>query len=1135
MDSGEGFGLVCLPLFQSLRLDRFIGMKSLYSLLLGIVLIAIPNTVRAELSFEKGDRILIYGNSFAERMQEAGWFEAAIQLAHPDKGLEFRSLAWTGDELGNRIRPERYPNHLKKLLAEWPADVVLLVGFGRSEAFAGPSGREQFEDDLQTYIHEMRRRHEDATVAIVLPPSQPLPASGSKLAAPPEDLLAYQSIMQRVAEHNNVMVFKCDVGASTSISKLSGDTPKARMWEMSLILAREIVGIKRWSKVAHNRISDIANAVSQKASYVATLVRPVNAVIYFGVRGRPKEYEVEMARYHELVRKSDAIIQSLLAEPDSSFADYERPGLPPLDGAEKAEGLILSPAEMQETIKVAEGYKLNLFASEEQFPELRNPVQIAFGPKGRLWVVSMPSFPHTIPGEKYHDKILVLEDTDRDGVADKQTIFADHLNVPDGIAFYRDGVIVSAQPRHIYMWDDDDDGRADGQQELLRGIDVTDSHHGGMIAMDPMGHLIFCDGVFHRSQFETPFGVVRGVDATTYRFDLETGRITNEYQTITPNPWKVTFDRWGNLFHMYGDGFVQDSQLMPWTPLGVYLPFKRAISIAYGKGSGAAVISSPNFPDDYQQGMSSATLVRAHFVSLSKLNPESGFHKPSDRVDLLVSDNNGFRPADMAFGFDGAMYVSDFSCTIIGHAQNAIRDPRWDNKHGRIWRVIHTEKPVVKDWPDVAGSNAQQLLELLDYPQDSVRELVRARLRHTDHLVTTLDVHLNASRTTPLSDEHLLELLWLFESQKESRPQLLMKLLGSDDFRIRAAATRMIRFQAYRLPNVFDLLAARANDSHPRVRAEVINAVSHLQKKDAKWASLLGKVETAGFPVIQTMLADASYGTRPAKGREVPVLELPKDSQVRSWLNGNTFLRLGANGDRNTKEAVIRTYVQSDIAQTVILSLRHQHVRVAVNSVQHLDVSTWWSSDWNLQIPLRKGLNEIEVEFSGANRAQGIAPMFLFSPVGLKLSNVFLYDTEETLKQAAAEYARQAGLGENTIRLAAVPNQLAFAPKEITVKAGQKVKLLFDNPDHQIHNAVICKPGSTEKLGLLADNLALNPDAASQHYVPDHEDVLWSTPLVDAGKSITLDFTVPTKPGRYPILCTFPGHWRVMKSTLVVE
>jgi hypothetical protein len=95
--------------------------------------------------------------------------------------------------------------------------------------------------------------------------------------------------------------------------------------------------------------------------------------------------------------------------------------------------------------------------------------------------------------------------------------------------------------------DTDGDGRADTRRELLRGIDVTDSHHGGMIATDPLAGVLFCDGVFHRSQIETPFGVHRGIDSTTYRLNTLSGRVQTEWQSITPNPWKITLTGGGTF------------------------------------------------------------------------------------------------------------------------------------------------------------------------------------------------------------------------------------------------------------------------------------------------------------------------------------------------------------------------------------------------------------------------------------------------------------------------------------------------------------------------------------------------------------------------------------------------------------
>jgi len=133
------------------------------------VVLALASLVaRSELPVEKGGRVLLYGNSFVGRLQEHGLFEAAVQMAHPEKKLEFRSLAWTGDEVGYRLRPERYSNHLRKLLDRWPANVVIL-GFGLNESFAGEAGVDTFRQDFKSYLREMKRRHPGASLIVLSP------------------------------------------------------------------------------------------------------------------------------------------------------------------------------------------------------------------------------------------------------------------------------------------------------------------------------------------------------------------------------------------------------------------------------------------------------------------------------------------------------------------------------------------------------------------------------------------------------------------------------------------------------------------------------------------------------------------------------------------------------------------------------------------------------------------------------------------------------------------------------------------------------------------------------------------------------------------------------------------------------
>ncbi|NIJ51648.1 PVC-type heme-binding CxxCH protein [Dyadobacter arcticus] len=111
---------------------------------------------------------------------------------------------------------------------------------------------------------------------------------------------------------------------------------------------------------------------------------------------------------------------------------------------------------------------------------------------------------------------------------------------------------------------------------------------------------------------------------------------------------------------------------------------------------------------------------------------------------------------------------------------------------------------------------------------------------------------------------------------------------------------------------------------------------------------------------------------------------------------------------------------------------------------------------------------------------------------------------------------------------------MQFDKKLITVKAGQKAVINLENPDGMQHNLLIIKPGTLQKVGKAADEMLSDPKAAEKQYVPKIPEVLYSTKLVNSGETITLEFTVPTEPGDYQYVCTFPGHWRGMNGILRV-
>jgi len=112
---------------------------------------------------------------------------------------------------------------------------------------------------------------------------------------------------------------------------------------------------------------------------------------------------------------------------------------------------------------------------------------------------------------------------------------------------------------------------------------------------------------------------------------------------------------------------------------------------------------------------------------------------------------------------------------------------------------------------------------------------------------------------------------------------------------------------------------------------------------------------------------------------------------------------------------------------------------------------------------------------------------------------------------------------------------LTYKQRSLTVKAGQAVKLTFTNPDEVPHNWVLIKPGALSRVGDLANRLIAEPDAAVKQYVPQSDDVICYTDIVPPHGDASIFFHAPKTPGRYPYLCTFPGHWMVMNGALIVE
>ncbi len=125
-------------------------------------------------------------------------------------------------------------------------------------------------------------------------------------------------------------------------------------------------------------------------------------------------------------------------------------------------------------------------------------------------------------------------------------------------------------------------------------------------------------------------------------------------------------------------------------------------------------------------------------------------------------------------------------------------------------------------------------------------------------------------------------------------------------------------------------------------------------------------------------------------------------------------------------------------------------------------------------------------------------------------------------------------LGVRVIRLRTLVDQMLYDKDRLVMRAGKPVEIVFENTDLMPHNFAIIQPGSLEEIGNLAEASATQPGAIARHYIPSSNKVLLASRLLQPREAQKLSYTAPTRPGVYPYVCTYPGHWRRMHGALYV-
>src|SRR5256885_3317510 len=386
-------------------------------------------------------------------------------------------------------------------------------------------------------------------------------------------------------------------------------------------------------------------------------------------------------------------------------------------------------------MKVHSGMKVNLFASEEKFPELAKPVQMAWDTKGRLWVAVWPNYPERTPDSKVGDSLLVLEDTNGDGKADECAHFIDDLNGPTGFQFYKDGVLLMEAPDLWFVRDSRGGTKANSIERVLMGLSSADSHHtANSICLEPGGAIYLSDGVFHRTQVETPTGPVRNNDAAIYRYEPGTARFERYVPYDFANPHGRVFDYWGN--DIITDATGNNSYFGPAFSGHIDYPAKhRGMNQFWDRPSrpcaGTALLTSRHFPEEFQGNFLNCNVISFQGIYRVKVTEDgSGLH--GEKLEDLVSSTDlNFRPVAVNMGPDGAIYFLDWQNPIIGHMQHHLRDPNRDHSHGRIYRITYQGRPLMKR-PQIAGQPIPALLDFLKEPENQIREWAKVELGKDD-------------------------------------------------------------------------------------------------------------------------------------------------------------------------------------------------------------------------------------------------------------------------------------------------------------------------------------------------------------------------------------------------------------------
>lgn len=807
------------------------------AILTSALLPGVTPATEAQLRFElsRNDVVVFAGGTNMVHLQQAGHLETILCYAFASARPKFRDLAWEADTIfrqGTVIERWRKNAHFADLggLGDLEGQLkrvgatVVIAQFGQLESMAGADGLDKFARAYGELIDTFQKQ---ARLVVLItptrfekPPSPLIP----DLSARNRDLALYVRATADIARQRQLIFVDMFTHTRPGLTDNGMHVTPAAQAHVAQEVSRQL-GLQEPDAA---ELEPLRQAVIEKHRLWYDYWRPANWKLIYGDDARRqftrggKDYIPFQEEWKKLL--------PLIATAEERVWQIAEGGNDPGDGRPEPEQLHADPnANIEEELasfSTSNDLRVNLFASERE--GLTSPLNIRWDPAGRMYVSVTTTYPHVFPGDLPNDKIIMLEDTDHDGRADRSTVFAEGLNIPTGIEWGDGGVYVGQNTEILFLKDTDGDGKADTRRVVLGGFGNGDSHQTiNSFVWSPSGELYFGHGDGCESRVETPWGASNLFNAGFYHYRPRRLQLLPflEGHMGPGNPWGIAFDEWGQMFNVDGAGGVN------WlSPGRVSTTHRRKFRRVGDPGGycGIGYLDGRHLPEsmqgDFAVGDFKANRVKRFSVKIEGSGFELDWKEP-----ILHSRHRNFRPVDVKVGPDGAIYVVDWYNPITCHQDDAYRDPTRDKAHGRIWRV--SSKAASIEPPNLAEAPLDEVLNALKAREHWTRYQAKRALTVRDSSVVAEALSDWVRRLDPKLPEyehHLYEALGAYATLEIVEPNLLDRLLHAQDPRARAYATRIVGRWHDRLDDPLHLLAERVADENSQVRMEAVVACSEI-------------------------------------------------------------------------------------------------------------------------------------------------------------------------------------------------------------------------------------------------------------------------------------------------------------------